>query len=74
LVDGCKNPNRLWFPWNELEELKRRIVKLESCSDVYEEMWEVRTLNEMDNIICAIRKEMERYGIARVTVEKHDEN
>ena len=64
----------LRFPtlFEELDDIKRRLMKLESKSDTYDELWEVRTLEEMDNLIREIRKEMEGYGVVFVTLEKHD--
>jgi hypothetical protein len=38
-----------------------------------DEFWEIRTLTEMDNLIASIRKEMEKYGYVKLSLEKHDE-
>jgi hypothetical protein len=36
-------------------------------------LWEIKNLNELDNLVNMIRKELQGYGIVRVSVEKHDE-
>jgi hypothetical protein len=74
MIEERKPPIRLRFPslWAELEDLKRRIQKLESKSDTYELLYEIRTLEEMDELIKSVRKELQEYGVVFVTVEKHE--
>ena len=74
MIDEKKPPVRLRFPslWEELEDLKKRIQKLESKSDTYELLFEVRSMEELDGLIKTIREELQKYGLVFVTVEKHD--
>jgi|GEM_PF-6398216 len=74
LVNEMKDPYRIRIPviWDEINEIKRRLVKLESKSDTYDEFWEIRTLGELDNLIRAIRKDLKNHGLVCVTVEKHE--
>ena len=74
MIDEKKPPIRLRFPslWEELEDLKKRIQKLESKSETYELLYEIRTMEEMDELIKTIRAELEKYGVVFVTVEKHE--
>ena len=75
MIDEKKPTIRLRFPslWEELEDLKKRIQKLESKSDTYELLFEIRTMEEFDALIKTIRAELQNYGVVFVTVEKHDE-
>ncbi len=64
LVNERKDPYRIRIPviWDEINEIKRRLVKLESKSDTYDEFWEIRTLGELDNLIRAIWKDLKNHG------------
>ncbi|MBN1861619.1 MAG: hypothetical protein JW840_09190 [Candidatus Thermoplasmatota archaeon] len=75
MIEVKKPPVRLRFPslWEELEDLKKRIQKLESKSDTFELLYEIRTMEELDELIKTIRAELQKYNVAFVTVEKHDE-
>jgi len=74
MIDEKKPPIRLRFPslWEELEDLKKRIQKLESKSETYELLYEIRTMEEMDELIKTIRAELQKYSVVFVTVEKHE--
>ena len=75
MIGEKKPPIHLRFPslWEQLEDLKKRIQKLESKSDTYELLFEIRTMEELDELIKTIRSELQIYGVTFVTVEKHDE-
>lgn len=75
MIEERKPPIRLRFPslWEELDDLKRRIQKLESKSDTYELLFEIRTMEELDELIKTIRAELQKYSVTFVTVEVHDD-
>lgn len=69
-----KDPYKIRIPiiWEEIDDLKQRISKLESKSDTYEELWEIRTMEQIDELIKTIREELRDYGKVLVRVEKHE--
>ena len=75
LINEKKDPYMLRLPliWEDINEIKRRLERLESQNGCYDEYWEIRTLTEMDNLMASIRKEMEKYGYVKLSLEKHDE-
>jgi len=73
-VNERKDPYKIRIPiiWEEIDDLKQRISKLESKSDTYEELWEIRTMEQIDELIKTIREELRDYGKVLVRVEKHE--
>jgi len=74
LVNKRKDPYRLRLPliWEDINEIKQRLEKLESRNEVYNQYWEIRTLTEADNLMSEIRREMTKYGVVRLSMERHD--
>ena len=67
-------PVSLRFPglWDDIAEIKKRLEKLESKSDTYDVLFEIRSLSELDELIKQVREELQKHGVVFVTVEKHD--
>jgi hypothetical protein len=74
LIDDRKDPYRIRIPviWDEIDDVKQRLMKLEVRQNVYEESWEVRTMSEFDSLMNAIREELKSHNVIFVTLEKHD--
>ena len=74
LVNERKDPYKLRLPliWEDINEIKQRLEKLESRNEVYDQYWEIRTLTEADNLMSEIRREMTKYGVVRLSMERHD--
>ena len=69
-----KNPYRIRTPviWDEIDDIKRRLMKLESNSETYELLFEARTLEELNSLVQTIKGKMIKYGVVFVNVEKLD--
>lgn len=54
--------------WDELSDIITRLSKLESKSETYDILWEIRTFENLDNLVNTIRKELQIYVMKRVNV------
>jgi hypothetical protein len=54
--------------WDGLSYIITRLVKLESKSETYDILWEIRILEKLDNLVKTIPKELQIYGTIRVNV------
>ena len=74
LVNESKDLYTLKIPiiWDELEDIKKRIIKLKSKSNAYDILCAIRNISELDELIKQVREELQKYGVVFVTVENHD--